>query len=154
MKTTKPENFKKWLDELRSGNRNQGEGALRTVHVNPHDGSALVSDCCLGVACDISGLGRWEKISDDMPKRVYVIEGWGDEGDILPEPVLEWLGIKPSDAHNHPLGEGRFNLNIPETEIPSLYESEDRSYVGSAAEANDAGLSFKTIADLLEREYL
>jgi len=42
----------KWIEALRSGRYKQGRWALRTK-----------SDdfCCLGVLCDISGVGEWEE---------------------------------------------------------------------------------------------
>ena len=44
-------NIKLWVDALRSGKYQQARGALKT-------GDAY---CCLGVACDISGLGTWDR---------------------------------------------------------------------------------------------
>ena len=41
---------KKWLAALRSGEYEQATGELRDA----------VGFCCLGVACDISGVGKWE----------------------------------------------------------------------------------------------
>jgi hypothetical protein len=46
----KPEVKEKWLAALRSGEYNQGRRQLRTS-----DGNY----CCIGVLCDISGLGEW-----------------------------------------------------------------------------------------------
>lgn len=46
----------KWIANLRSGKYAQGRGLLR----------GLANDyCCLGVLCDISGLGQWENRTDD-----------------------------------------------------------------------------------------
>lgn len=42
-------NNRKWIKALRSGRYEQGISRLRTDD----------SYCCLGVACDISGLGKW-----------------------------------------------------------------------------------------------
>jgi hypothetical protein len=47
----------KWLEALRSGEYKQDKGILRSIKDNY---------CCLGVLCDISGLGTWiaEPLSD------------------------------------------------------------------------------------------
>jgi len=59
----------KWLTALRSGEYLQGEGRL----FNSQDNSY----CCLGVLCDISGVGDWDG------RAYYVIEGIGS-GWLLP----------------------------------------------------------------------
>lgn len=150
MKTTKPENFKRLLDELRSGERKQGANALRTVEVGV-TGVEVVRDCCLGVACDISGLGRWEPVEESL-QRAYVTRE-GRSRDLLPRPVLDWLGLDPEDAFAHPLIDD-FNLKIPPAPIPTVDDWEEPETVETAAEANDHGLTFEQIADLLEQEYM
>lgn len=45
-----PELKAKWIAALRSGDYKQGRGVLRS----PDE-----SFCCLGVLCDISGMGQW-----------------------------------------------------------------------------------------------
>lgn len=45
-----PKFKRKWLEALRSGKYKQRKGALRCK-----DGMY----CCLGVLCDISGMGKW-----------------------------------------------------------------------------------------------
>lgn len=42
----------KWLEALRSGKYKQGRGELRSVNDE---------FCCLGVLCDVSGQGEWDK---------------------------------------------------------------------------------------------
>ena len=41
----------------------------------------------MGVACEISGLGEWDK------HNLYL-----DEGMVLPTPVLYWLGLKSNEG--------------------------------------------------------
>ena len=48
---------KAWVDALRSGRFRQARHALRVLEYD----SRLPSLCCLGVACEISGLGEWQK---------------------------------------------------------------------------------------------
>jgi hypothetical protein len=47
-------NIRAWVDALRSGRYEQGHGRLLTV------ADDVKRFCCLGVACDISGLGHWD----------------------------------------------------------------------------------------------
>lgn len=42
----------KWIEALRSGKYKQGRWALRTK---------ADDFCCLGVLCDVSGVGEWEE---------------------------------------------------------------------------------------------
>ena len=143
-KTTKPENFKKWLDALRSGEYKQGQKQLRV-----DDGDGTFSHCCLGVACDVSGIGHWEGETDfftrnsnydpvrddpDSPSyNIYDSEPeFNDEpGDLTPE-MYEWLGISG-------LVQVSWNGN------------HDRH----VAILNDIDeWTFEQIADALEKEYL
>lgn len=55
-----PEIKQRWLEALRGGRYTQGRGQLRNENQ---------CFCCLGVLCDISGLGRWD------PDNSYVMPG-------------------------------------------------------------------------------
>lgn len=75
---TLTERRKKWLRALRSGKYKQARSNLR-------DGNRF---CCLGVACDLSKLGKWDGV-------LYVID---EERSIEmslaeDEAGLKWLGI-------------------------------------------------------------
>ena len=72
------ENAKKWVEALRSGRYKQTSMFLRRKKISGF--------CCLGVACEISGLGQWD---DDG---AYL-------GDVstLPTEVCNWLGVKSWD---------------------------------------------------------
>ena len=69
------ENAKRWVEALRSGKFEQGQHALRKED----------SFCCLGVACEISGIGTW---SGDL----YSVGG-RSEANYLPKAVQSWLGL-------------------------------------------------------------
>lgn len=82
---------KAWVKALRSGEYEQVTGRLH------RDGGF----CCLGVACDISGLGKWDRQTENGRKDQYVIgNGRGRRRTwaamTLPEQVRDWLGL--SDA--------------------------------------------------------
>ena len=108
---------------LRSGKYNQGRRAL------------LYKDnyCCLGVACDISGLGEWVKDenTDIISNVAYVVREDGSESTVqLPGPVSDYFGI--DDNGNY------FN---EEGAIASLISKND-TY----------DLTFEEIADIIESE--
>jgi hypothetical protein len=117
-KEQQAEHRKLWVEALRSGKYEQTQARLKRG-----DGF-----CCLGVACDISGLGSFEP--DEMGNGVsrYVTDG-DVSNNVLPTPVKQWLGL-----------------------------SNDEGYFISASGAdylttlNDRGGSFAAIADIIESE--
>jgi len=119
------ENIQKWVDALRSGEYEQGKGGLRKKKDNTF--------CCLGVACDISGVGDW-KTDNVWYLEYYVDEDCGGSSSAdLPDQVSDWLGI-PSGS-------------------PEL-----KTQVGEMTDAitlnDDSGYTFSQIADAVERTYL
>ena len=60
-----------WLARLRDPNAKQARGRLR-------EGDSM---CCLGHACDVSGVGEWK---DDSYSGI---------ADVLPCAVSDWLGM-------------------------------------------------------------
>ncbi len=75
---------KKWLKALRSGEYEQGTGALHKVEENTY--------CCLGVLCEIAGL---EKNDDYVEEAVYSFKG-EDEQSVLPPTFRAKLNISSS----------------------------------------------------------
>lgn len=82
------ENMLKLVAALESGKYHQGNEKLRP---------SQRKYCCLGVACDISGLGKWDDkgleggyfyvINSDDPLEAEMADYY------LPEAVQEWLGV-------------------------------------------------------------
>ena len=70
-------NRKKWVEALRSGKYEQTKGTLKTED----------KFCCLGVACDISGLAGWT--DDDLYMRRL---------SYLPIDVADWLGLEDREG--------------------------------------------------------
>jgi len=54
---------RKWVEALRSGEYKQGQGALRDARDNTW--------CCLGVLCEVSGLGEWGARVNDFVEFRY-----------------------------------------------------------------------------------
>ena len=106
-----PEMKKKWLDALRSGGYKQGRLCLRR-------GDEF---CCLGVLCDISGLGKWLGPNDDGEDHYEV--GSEYEWAYPPKAVRDVAGL---DYENPLVG------------------------VRTLGDINDEGATFEEIADLIE----
>lgn len=73
-----------WLAALRSGEYEQARNYLKA------DGKF----CCLGVLCDISGVGEWDSfgMSEGVEKYHQAGGGWGSSGS-LPLFVEKWAGL-------------------------------------------------------------
>lgn len=115
------ENAKKWVEALRSGQYAQTTSTLR-------DGSGdWVGYCCLGVACDLSGLGQWELIRGAWH---YVIDKGGTVTEChdtaLPESVRAWLGL---------------------VDCEGTFRRDGVSF--SLASRNDRGATFAALADII-----
>ena len=111
-KQEQKEHRQEWVAALRSGNYKQTQGILRR-----DDGY-----CCLGVACEISGLAEWKEVSGDS-ETFYI---YLDKNDRLPSEVSSYYGIR------------RYYGD---------YEREK-----SLTLANDRGDSFDDIANIIEQE--
>lgn len=130
------ENATKWVAALRSGKFKQAKNVLRDKLYG--EDSGYLAYCCLGVACELSGLGEWVDKSayrdgthvamdaelnaaypDDAPE-------FSREEEFASPEVQRWLGLK-SQA-------GDLVLNSEET---------------SLAQLNDKGVPFPEIADII-----
>lgn len=128
MRQCNEENMRTFIAALRSGEYGQGQRRLKSAE----------GYCCLGVACEVSGLGDWEGDIRDSHGQVYVIDENDFSRTVLPMGVSRWLGI---DQENH----GSQN--------PYIVEAEDGDI--SAATMNDLlKKSFAEIADAFETYYL
>lgn len=123
------ENVQTWVDGLLSGDYPQGVGAL---HLRD-DGY-----CCLGVACEVSGLGRWQDFGQTpgtSKKLKYQVTTEGPlypAVNLLPIGVRDWLGMTGVSPAVH-LDSGEL------TPLTSL---------------NDRRTPFWEIARLITREWL
>lgn len=104
---------------LRSGKYEQGKDQL-------HDGNKF---CCLGVACEISDKGKWDR------NDYYSIEGIERAHGNLPRTVQRYFGFKTDYA-------GFDFIFRPSNDVIGY---------ASLVDMNDAGRSFSEIADFIER---
>ncbi len=125
------EAIRQWVAALRSGEYSQTKGILR-------DNRGF---CCLGVACDLFSKqvpnGWWmpEDNQGFIPFRSVSTKQTEGEvtSEVLTDAVAEWLGLG-----------GDFNPSIVNGEFSKE----------SLADANDSGMPFSQIADIIEKEYL
>ena len=128
------ENRRIWVEALRSGKYRQASHALRldgeAWTLNEPEEMAL---CCLGVACEISGLASWEM----MQNGIHLFLGSSSS---LPVEVADWLGMRSSAGDYDYMG----TRPCP---VPEGMEGE-----GSLAALNDKGATFEQIAKMIEAE--
>ena len=128
--------MKKWVKALRSGKFKQGTGTLKQF-----DSKGNAQHCCLGVLCELYNDSMRKSKKKTLPEKVYDNDmdfphgycRFGGKRDDLPKEVMEWAGIDNSV--------GEFTTD---NTIYSVY---------SLADLNDTGRKFKTIADIIEKNY-
>lgn len=76
-----------WVNALRSGDYEQGRGALR-------QGDTY---CCLGVLCDLAVKAGVIKQTEGPYDYVYGPTPYGSAAAFLPDTVIDWAGL---DSHN------------------------------------------------------
>ena len=130
------ERLRLWVEALRSGKYKQADRQLKR-------GDTF---CCLGVACDISGIGKWDGDEYLLP------DGYAAEFS-LPSAVTEWLGFAEdrSDDNEVEIGEITDPILNPYRE---LIAHKSASPTITLAGLNDSGLTFNEIADVIERKWL
>jgi len=117
MRNCNKENMTKLVEALESDRYEQTDSFLRDLIRDKY--------CCLGVACDISGVGVWVG-------RKYFAPNDSSET-ILPLDVLEWLGLDYDEYDS--------------IELPVNGDT-------TAMHMNDSGDSFAQIADAIRKTYL
>ena len=106
-------NRREWVEALRSGDYQQGQGALLT-------GDRF---CCLGVACEISGLAEWNG-------HYYLGQDCA-----LPDEVMDWLGLRDymGEWMNGDTLAARNDTGKTFREIADLIESEPQGLLKEAS---------------------
>ena len=118
-------NIRLWVDALRSGKYSQGRGSLHYED----------SYCCLGVLCDVSGLGYWGDYSENI--KAYITDSGYHTG-VPPNEVFDWIGIATD--------------RLPMVSYPSITDETIRV---TLMDLNDVlEVPFTEIADLIEEELL
>ena len=118
----KQEIAKQWVEALRSGKYKQGKGQLMAV-VSENEKEY----CCLGVLCDLSGVGEWVFEKGCIPEYVTAT---GNIIGLYSVDVIEWAGMKST--------------------IGKLYYDEIDTCL---AIINDEGVPFSKIAEIIEENW-
>lgn len=140
----------KWVAALKSGNFPQAGGALKTDE----------GFCCLGVLCEVSGLGEWEKektnvdVLDSESQMGYpyskantkVWEVGNSSAAILPSFVVSLVWLESDNPY----------VSIPEELLPEINRTCELT-LGLGAKVNltllnDHKVPFPLIAQLIERD--
>lgn len=114
-----PEVKKLWVEALRSPKYKQGQRSLRTTDEEY---------CCLGVLCDVSGLGKWNQPTDGYCD--YQVTDDDFSSGMLPDAVQDWAGLKHCAGDDVLIGDAKLSLVVH----------------------NDQGRTFAEIADAIEAQ--
>lgn len=125
-----------WVEALRSGKYLQGAGFLKEAG----------KFCCLGVLCDLVDSSRWTETGEFLSLESY------PNKHILPEDVKNKVGLQ--------FAQGLFTYDSLPIELKEKIYNEGHGEVWPESEyllksldlLNDAGVSFDTIADVIEAE--
>ena len=113
-----------WIAALESGKYEQTTGMLKKVIMGN------VGYCCLGVLCDISGLGTFGEISGLGTFPVYILPNGNLGACALPVEVLEWADMSDS--------------------VGCFIKTDDSE---TLSELNDSGYTFDQIAAIIRNNY-
>lgn len=139
----KKEIMKKWIKALRSGKYKQGQGTLKQYN---RKGEA--QHCCLGVLCELYNQEMKKNKKKTLPEKIcnnnYDFDNgytrFGNKTDDLPKEVMKWSGI------NNSLG----TIKKEETWFGNYKVSSSSE---TLADLNDSGRKFKTISNIIEKNY-
>ena len=155
------------VEELRTGNRSQTPGVL--CRITSEDADHPAGQCCLGVAADISGKGFWKLPTTKHSAAYFVLNGsdthdYGDDA-VLPVALQEHYGFQGSDGPFFPsqatmdqiealrpwlVGNHRDSLDPN----PATHHRHNGKVMWTLVSLNDAGVPFKVIGDIIERDIL
>lgn len=140
-----PKVKKQWLKALRSGEYNQGRGAL--VEDN--------NFCCLGVLCNLHA-----EANPGMEGAYYDDGYYMEQNGHLPQAVADWAGLNLEQGHisvpvNLPFSfraakkvDGKRRTFSVKGEEQSYYDEEREPW--TLVTLNDGGANFAQIADVIE----
>lgn len=129
--------MKKWVKALRSGKFKQGQGTLKQFNKR---GEAR--HCCLGVLCELYNSEMKKNKKKTLPEKIfnndseflYGCSKFGTKTYDLPKQVKEWSGVKNA--------------------LGQFYNKDDQyNDIQTLADLNDSGLTFKTIANTIEKNW-
>lgn len=134
--------MKKWIKALRSGKYKQGQGTLKQ-----YDSKGNAQHCCLGVLCELYNQEMKKNKKKTLPEKTingsdfsHGYTKFGNKLDDLPVEVRKWAGMKNS------MGEFYTGINwFGDYKVEKIKES--------LADLNDNGKKFKTISNIIEKNW-
>lgn len=123
-KKMNPEVKAAWVAALRSGDYKQTKFKLRDVSTGGF--------CCLGVLCEISGLGTWDE-RDVTPQFIETANPKNRNSGVLTSGVMRWAGLT--------------------NRIGMYRRPQDDTAGESLSRDNDRGKTFAEIADIIEAKF-
>ncbi|MNK27631.1 hypothetical protein D3C87_459930 [compost metagenome] len=132
-----------WIEKLESGEFLQITSVLRGVKNGIPYG---IGYCCLGVACEISGLGKWgtEIPSGKIFQHLFVLNGEvpspSNAYESLPpsQVIQDWFGMPEDVGFEIILNRSRFRT-----------DDREKYHIKRLPGLNDAGVTFAEIAKVL-----
>jgi hypothetical protein len=145
------ENFDAWLETLRTTDLPQAREYLANDVWDENQEDVKIGYCCLGIACTMTDIGKkYVQQTGEFP--------------LMPPAVAEWLGLKQLWKDN---AEGYYEdddlerlwnanddgfdikLDVPYDFSVKYRSPHNNSISSSVAALNDAGFSFRQIADMI-----
>ena len=125
-----------WTQEQKQEHRRELAAALRSGKYSQTTNVLRDSTgfCCLGVACEISGVGKWTPYDDGRDVRPYIDADGMEYDGVLPLHVMAYYGIATEN------GELGFEIDDEAMGI----------FGGTLSSLNDNGATFEQIAEMLE----
>ena len=128
--------MKKWIKALRSGKYKQGTGTLKQ-----YNSKGQAQHCCLGVLCELYNTTMKKNKKKVLPEKVcdndsdfsHGYSRFGGKKEDLPKEVKDWAGMNSS--------------------LGKFYPDNGPNFEETLADLNDTGRKFKTIADIIEKNY-
>ena len=147
-----------WVAALRRDDYPQGKNALRQPAYPEFD-----AYCCLGIACEISGLGEWQRDPMGVANAFYWPDGDRAYDGTLPPTVAAAYGLANTDGTFWVTGAwlAALQRDYPTTGLDlAAYLGIDECDIDpnssrtiaplSLAVLNDSGFAFPVIADVIE----
>lgn len=125
----------KWISALRSNKYKQGKDYLCQAYTRKGK-KPQFTHCCLGVLCDMYNkehAGKDKLKVNELTGTEYDVVMFNDKAETLPRKVMKWAGIK--------------------SDIGEIKNDWTKKNYDSLAEMNDCGESFKTISNVVEKNY-
>lgn len=136
------EHRKQWIEALKSGEYFAVRGSLKKTWDSKDEEDGPFGYCVLGIGCDVSGLGTWEKPGAAYSFAYVVSEENAGEGNELQRKDYSYLPIPVMDYYGLASREGMYHQA----------EEDGMLHTTALCSEFDEGKSLKQMADVIEAE--